>query len=123
VLVVDDVHEITGFVGEYLSGRGYEIARAYDGLQAIDSALFFRPHIILLNVLMPRLCGDRAVSYLKAHPATKDARIILTSGHYQIEQIAQRVGADALLKTPYTLPDLDRAIMRMLALGPQRQTP
>lgn len=120
MLVVDDVREITGFVGEYLTGRGYEIARAYDGLQAIDSALFFRPHIIVLNVLMPRLCGDRAVGYLNVHPATKGAGIILTSAYPQIEQIARRAGADAFLRTPYALPDLDREITRLLALRPPR---
>ena len=117
MLVVDDIAEITELLSFYLASRGYEIARAYNGRQAIDKALFFRPHVIVLNLMMPLMSGDKAAGYLRAHPATQGAKIIMTSGFPFYEDLCLSAGADAFLSKPFSMRDLDALLSRLLSEG------
>ncbi len=110
VLVVDDIREIAWYLGDFLVQRGFEVARAYDGVEAIKSARFFRPHVILLNFMMPRLCGSRALPILRRQPELAGTKIILTSGYPGAKRIASIIGADGFLCTPFSMKDLLAAI-------------
>ena len=115
MLVVDDNLDVNELLSMYLAANGFEIARAYDGLQAIRSVLFFRPHIIVLNLQMPNLDGLGAMRYLRVHPASKDAKIIMTSGRVDFGPYALAAGADAFLAMPFPMHKLDAVITRLLA--------
>lgn len=115
MLVVDDSRDVAELLSVHLSLQGYEVARAYDGVQTISSALFFRPRVIVLNFLMPAMNGDQALSYLRVHPATKNAKVIMTSAGARFEARCREAGADAFLIKPFSLRELDATIARLLA--------
>ncbi len=57
ILVVDDDREIVKAIAINLQNEGYEVLQAYDGLQALDMIQSQRIHLIILDVMMPKLDG------------------------------------------------------------------
>ena len=66
VLVVDDDREIVRAIGILLEGEGYEVLKAYDGLQALDILSAHPVRLVLIDVMMPRLDGLSALMRIKA---------------------------------------------------------
>jgi CheY-like chemotaxis protein len=88
VLVVDDERLIVDTIVQILEGAGFDVAAAYDGWGALESAGRLRPDYLLSDVLMPKMNGvELAVAIQKMHPATK---ILLFSGQAGISEILLR---------------------------------
>ena len=65
VLVVDDDREIVKAIGILLEREGYQVLKAYDGLQALELLTEKKVHLVLIDVMMPRLDGqDRLCLWL-----------------------------------------------------------
>ena len=65
VLVVDDNKEIVYSISELLKYEGFEVVKAYDGMQALDAMEEHPVDLILLDVMMPRLNGLSALMKLR----------------------------------------------------------
>ena len=65
ILVCDDDKEIVDAIDIYLSQEGYQILKAYDGLQAIEIMKKEEVHLILLDIMMPNLDGIRATRKIR----------------------------------------------------------
>ncbi len=76
ILVVDDDREIVNAIAILLEKEGYQVLKAYDGLQALD-LLATRPvHLILMDVMMPKLDGLSAILRIRER---KNLPIIILS--------------------------------------------
>ena len=62
ILVVDDDREIVRAIALNLESEGYNVLKAYDGLEALDLAMTKEVHLILIDVMMPKLDGLSAKS-------------------------------------------------------------
>ncbi|HNV52012.1 MAG TPA: response regulator, partial [Tenuifilaceae bacterium] len=71
ILVVDDEPDIIEFLSYNLKKEGFTIKTASTGRQAIDMAVSFNPHLILLDVMMPEMDGIETCGELRANPITK----------------------------------------------------
>ncbi|MGL6106862.1 response regulator, partial [Romboutsia sp.] len=60
ILIVDDDKEIVESIEIYLKSEGYKIYKAYDGLQAIEVLNNENIHLILMDIMMPKLDGIKA---------------------------------------------------------------
>ncbi len=82
VLVVDNNATIVELVSAYLTEAGYEVAKAYDGLQALDRLVESDrlPDVILLDLIMPRLDGERLTRFLKQDPLYAAIPVIILTG-------------------------------------------
>jgi len=76
VLVVDDTPANLGVVLDLLEEAGLEVLVADDGETAIERAMYARPDLILLDVLMPELDGFETCRRLKAQPETRSTPVI-----------------------------------------------
>ncbi len=65
VLVVDDDREIVKAISILLEGEGYEVLKAYDGMQALDMLAVNPVRLVLIDVMMPRLDGLSAVMRIR----------------------------------------------------------
>ena len=65
VLVVDDDREIVGAIAINLEKEGYHVLRAYDGVEALDKLITEEVHLILMDVMMPRLDGFSAIMRIR----------------------------------------------------------
>jgi CheY-like chemotaxis protein len=92
-----------------LRASGHEVTVENDPLVALDNAMTAPAEAFLLDIGMPVMDGYTLARRLRAHPATRDARIIAVSGYGQEQdrRDAMSAGFDALLVKP---ADLERLI-------------
>lgn len=102
ILVVDDEPDIIEFLSYNLKKEGFTIKTASTGRQAIDMAVSFNPHLILLDVMMPEMDGIETCEELRANPLTKDMLIaFLTARNEDYSQIAGfDAGGDDYISKP-----------------------
>lgn len=100
ILVCDDDKEIVEAIEIYLSQEGYHILKAYDGEQALKILETEEVHLLLLDVMMPRLDGIRAT--LKIREKHCIPIIILSAKSEDVDKIlGLNVGADDYVTKPF----------------------
>ncbi len=77
VLIVDDDPDMVETVGMMLESKGYEVGKAYDGVEGEESIRKRRPDLVVLDVMMPRKNGYVLCAELKKSKETKEIPIIL----------------------------------------------
>jgi two-component system alkaline phosphatase synthesis response regulator PhoP len=116
ILVVDDDPEIVTMLSTRLGKRGYQVASAGDGTQALELAKAQRFDVVLLDVMMPGKSGWEVARALKQDPKTQDVKIVMVSaiGEKTNEITAPIYGADAHVDKPFEFEHLERVIARLL---------
>ncbi len=100
VLVVDDDREIVKAIAILLEKEGYEVLRAYDGLQALDLAAENRVQLMIIDVMMPRLDGLSAV--LRLREKRNIPIIVLSAKSEDSDKIlGLSMGADDYVTKPF----------------------
>ena len=115
ILIADDEPSTTELLAIFLAHHGFEVAQAYDGLEALVRAREQPPDLALLDVMMPGLDGRDVCRALKADPALAGVPVILHSSADEVDVAWQAVGADAFLQKPFNirqLPDFLRRHVR-----------
>lgn len=89
----------------YVGFCGYLVHVAADGVEAIDMAVRVNPHIILMDLMMPRMDGLEATRRLKADARTKEITIIALSARSLADQAddGRHAGCDAFMRKPCDL--------------------
>ena len=110
VLVVDDDRQLNGMLVELLRARGENVAvdSAFDGFEAGSKVQSFRPHVVLLDIMMPGLDGFEVCRQLKSDVTTVHIKVVAMTGHYS-PATAQRIlaaGADQFLRKPFVNDDV-----------------
>jgi DNA-binding response OmpR family regulator len=77
ILVVDDDTDLVEMVSMKLESENFRVAKAYDGIEAMDRIKEERPALIILDVMMPRKDGYTLCDELKKSDAYKDICIVL----------------------------------------------
>ena len=100
VLICDDDKAIVDSIEVYLKLEGYEVLKAYDGLQAIDCVKSNEIHCMILDIMMPKLDGIRAT--LKIREKSSIPIIILSAKSEDADKIlGLNVGADDYVTKPF----------------------
>lgn len=109
VLVVDDSDIVLAMASEALVSGGYEVLSAVSAAVA-DTYIYgdLRPDIIILDVMMPMLDGDKKAKILKADDLVRDIPILLLSSKSEEElvRLAAESGADGYIRKPFTFREL-----------------
>lgn len=102
ILLVDDEADILEIVGYNLSSEGYQVTTAKNGLEAIEKAKKHKPHLIILDVMMPEMDGIEACEKLREIPDLNNAVItFLTARGEDYSQVAGfDAGADDYITKP-----------------------
>lgn len=122
VLVVDDDDVIRQLITVNLELEGFEVITAVDGQDALDKVKDVRPHVVTLDVMMPRVDGWEAAARLRDDPETKHVKVILLSARAQEADIqrGERIGVDAYLTKPFDPDELIDTVRRLyLAADPE----
>ena len=80
VLVVDDEPDQVTLISKMLREEGYQIAKAYDGQEAIESVKRSKPDLIILDLMMPNADGFDVIEYIKGGEETREIPIIVLTG-------------------------------------------
>jgi CheY-like chemotaxis protein len=81
VLVVDDDRDTADSAATVLTYFGHEALAAYGAEKAVESARLRRPHVVFLDLAMPRIDGYQLARDLKALPGMEDVLLICISGY------------------------------------------
>jgi len=81
VLIADDNIDTREMYALYLSMAGYNVDTAGDGHEAVVKARAMRPHIIVMDLQMPKLDGWGAIKELRGSAATTAIPIVVLTGH------------------------------------------
>ena len=102
ILVVDDDKEIVESIEIYLRNEGYKVFKAYDGLEALDILTNEEIHLILMDIMMPKLDGIKATIKIRQE---KNIPIILVSakGEDTDKILGLNIGADDYITKPFKL--------------------
>ena len=105
ILVVDDNKEIVYSISELLKYEGYEVMKAYDGLEALKLASENKIDLIILDVMMPKMNGLSAL--MKMREYSKTPVIILSAKTEESDIVSGLVlGADDYIEKPYKPAEL-----------------
>ena len=123
MLVVDDDDVIRQLISVNLELEGYEVHTAVDGQDCLDKVKDVRPHVVTLDIMMPRLDGWEAAARLRADPETAAIKVVLLSARAQEADLRRgdRIGVDAYLTKPFD-PDVLVETVHRLATDPD-ETP
>jgi len=100
ILVCDDDKEIAGAIEIYLRNEGYNVFKAYDGLQALETARRENLHLIIMDIMMPNMDGIQATMKIREE---KNIPIIMLSAKSEdYDKITGlNVGADDYVTKPF----------------------
>jgi two-component system alkaline phosphatase synthesis response regulator PhoP len=116
ILIADDNPTNVELLEVYLTGVDCELAVAVDGKDTLDKVASFKPHLILLDVMMPKLSGFEVCEKLKSDPATKKIMILMVTAlneHGDMER-AVDAGTDDFLSKPVDKMSLVKRVENML---------
>jgi DNA-binding response OmpR family regulator len=119
LLVVDDNIDNADLLRDYLAARGFHVAVAHSGDEALAQFEQSRPALVLLDIMMPGRSGWDVCRLMKQHPDHgRSVRVIMVTAlkEWDDKQSALQEGADDYLTKPIDFRDLDTRIERNLAL-------
>ena len=100
ILVVDDDREIVRSLGKLLELEGYRVKKAYNGMEALDILMTEQIHLILLDVMMPKMNGLSAL--MKIREKNNIPIIMLSAKTEESDKvIGLSMGADDYVTKPY----------------------
>lgn len=118
ILVVEDNRDLNAYITDALAPL-FRIARAFNGEEGLHKALEIRPDIILTDLMMPGMSGDRMVESLRNHPATAKVPIaVLTARSEEKEQLRLLRGLvqDYIVK-PFSIEELRVRLSNLVQTG------
>ena len=119
ILVVDDNQDNAEIVRQYLQTKGYPIAVAHDGDEALALFEEVHPALVLLDVMMPGRDGWEVCKIMRQHPVLgRGVRIVMVTAldEWEDKHEALQLGADDYVEKPFDLPTLAATVERNLAM-------
>lgn len=104
ILVVDDEPNIVRSLAYILKKEGYDVSTAKDGEQAMDMVRDSKPHLMILDVMMPRKSGYDVCEEVKSDPDLRDIHVMMLTAKGQVgdREIGLSKGADEYLTKPFS---------------------
>ena len=115
VLIADDNPSNVELLDAHLDGTGYEVRVAVNGEDTLAVAAEWKPDVILLDVMMPKLSGFEVCKRLRADPALKDVAVLMVTALGEPTDVEKAVtaGTDDFLTKPISKTEL---LLRVRAL-------
>lgn len=122
ILVVDDEEDIVEFISYNLKKEGYDVITAKNGREAISKAKLFKPHLILLDIMMPEMDGIEACEEIRNIPDLSHTLIAFLSARSEdYSKIAGfNAGADDFIAKPIrpkVLTSIIKALLKRYSIN------
>lgn len=116
VLIVEDHPDMRRLLSLELELMGFEPITAQNGKEAVEKALSQKPHLVLMDILMPEMDGREAARILRANPETKDIPILAETALSRQTDLNSclQAGCNDYLVKPFTYKDLEEKLRAFL---------
>lgn len=123
ILLVEDDQALAAVYRSRLELEGFDVREVHNGEDALAAALDFRPDLILLDAMMPKISGFDVLDILRNTPETTNVRVVMLTALSQPKdkQRAQELGADDyLVKSQVVINDVVERVRHHLGLDTQK---
>jgi two-component system, sensor histidine kinase and response regulator len=118
ILIVEDDPTVSGLLQTLMHMEGYETLSAKDGLEGLLKAEFRHPSLILLDVMMPNVDGERVLDELHNRLEFTNVPVLIVTGradaHTAFDPV---VGHDNVITKPFDATALARRVGELLGMG------
>ncbi|MFB2939138.1 response regulator transcription factor [Aerosakkonemataceae cyanobacterium BLCC-F154] len=124
IVVADDDLPMRLFVSEYLEMCGYSVIAAEDGQAALELVEKYHPHLLVTDIMMPRMDGYELVRQVRQRPEFRLLPVVfLTEKNSTEERIrGYKLGCDSYLPKPFEIHELGAIIRNLLERSQIMQT-
>lgn len=118
ILIVDDDPQIRGVLKRFFKLKGYQIHLACDGEEALEKIETESPHLVILDLGLPKLSGEEVCKQVRANERTQSLPIIMLTGKCgDADRIVGRViGADHYFTKPCNITQLSITVDSVLSV-------
>ena len=120
ILLVEDDEVLASVYHARLEMEDFEVMEVYDGEQALTAALKYRPDLIILDAMMPKISGFDVLDILRNTPETMNLQIIMLTALSQESdrERAEKLGVDEyLVKSQVMISDVIEKVREHLGIG------
>jgi CheY-like chemotaxis protein len=116
ILIVEDNDDGRDLLAKFINRLGHDAIEANSGREALGKAFEMHPDLILMDIYLPDVTGDKIIARLKANPATQDIPVIITTALLErtTRNHALHAGAAEILEKPFSIPILREVLDRYL---------
>ena len=117
ILIVDDEPSIVVPIQFLMEQQGYIVMVAVNGESALDIIYKYKPDLILLDIMLPRIDGYEVCEIVRLDPRYRDIKIIFLTAKGREVEIAKglALGADAYITKPFSNTELVSKVQELLA--------
>ena len=115
ILIVDDHLDAAESLAMLMKIEGHEVRMAFDGIEAVKAAEAFLPHIVFLDLALPKLSGSEAARRIRQQPWSKGMILVALTGWGGDEdrRRSRELGFDDYLVKPAKPEELKKIIARL----------
>ena len=116
ILIVDDEPSIVVPIQFLMEQQGYSVLVAENGEDALDMIYKYKPDLILLDIMLPRIDGYEVCEIVRLNPEYRDIKIIFLTAKGREVEIAKglALGADAYITKPFSNAELVAKVKTVL---------
>jgi len=116
ILIVDDEPSIVVPIQFLMEQQGYSVLVAENGEDALDLIYKYKPDLILLDIMLPRIDGYEVCEIVRLNPEYRGIKIIFLTAKGREVEIAKglALGADAYITEPYSNAELVAKVKELL---------
>jgi len=103
ILIYDDDIETLNVCKVILENKNYRVETFAHCENIVDDIQLVKPDVILMDLWIPKIGGENAVSLMRDHSSISHIPVILFSANDDIEKISAKVNADGYLKKPFDI--------------------
>jgi len=118
VLIVDDEKPISTLLAQTFEQEGYEVANAYDGIECMNRMATFRPDVVVMDIMMPKLDGVDTTRLIRRNRSYSGTIIVALSAKSDEEtrDRMKQAGANLFMRKPFVIAKLLTRVTRMLEI-------
>ncbi len=119
ILIVDDEKPLVDLLSQALTQEGHKVLTAQDGIECMNKMASFRPDIVIMDIMMPKLDGIDTTRLIRRNSSYAGTVIVALSARSDEETRTRmkEAGANLFMRKPFSVGKLVDRIGRMLATG------
>ena len=110
IFICDDDSTIVDMLQMLLEISGYDTAIETNSVNALEAIKVFRPDVVIVDIWMPLLSGDKLIRKIRQDQEVKDVFTICISASKDGKEVALQAGADRFIAKPFDINELLEAI-------------
>ena len=122
ILIVDDEAPLTALLVHTFENEGYQVSTARDGIDCMNKVASFRPDVIVMDIMMPKLDGVDTTRLIRRNRSYADTLIVALSARCDpsTRQQMEEAGANCFMRKPFAIAKLVTRVQELLQTRTRR---